>query len=223
MSNTSFQERLQRISATTPQPMVQGSGQGRPGKVGIGRIGMAGAAMVLGLQIVKLANENYEAIRDSHGLAAVAGTALVGMVIGLTGIVLIIRACFKTFVASAAVAEHQVGHSCPVRKPSKAAQVLFSLMGFAFGVISCLGLAVAAAARVIETEQAHAFSSGSILVAFSFALVSVLIGLSGLFARGRGLLRVPVYFMFGWILAFVTFRMIRVNLLEWEPFTSHFQ
>ncbi len=179
--------------------------------------------MALGLQILKLANENYAAIRESHGIATAAVIGIAGMAIGLTGIVIIVRACFKVFAAPALVSEYPAVTTYPARRPSKAAEVIFSLLGIALGVISCLYLAIAAAAQLIETEQARAVSGGGVLIAFFLAFVSPLFGLAGLLARGRGLWRVPVYFIFSWILTLATYRILRVNLLEWEPFTAFFQ
>lgn len=227
MSNKDFQERLQRIAAARqPQPIVRSAvsgGQGGAGKASYLQIGAGGGIMALGLQILKLANKNYESIRESHGIAIIAVIGIVGMAIGLTGIVIIVRASFKHFAPAALVSENPAEATSPSKRPSKAAKVIFSLLGFAFGVISCLYLFVAAAARFIDTEKGQAVSAGSNLIAIFLAFVSLLFGLAGMLARGSGLMRVPVYFVFGWILTLATYRILRVNLLEWEPFTAHFQ
>lgn len=228
LPNEDFQRRLQRVGATARQshPIARGAGSGRQGgagKAGYLQIGAGGGIMALGLQMLKLANENYESIRESHGIVAVAAIGIVGMAIGLTGIVIIVRGCIKRVTASAFVSEYPAETTSPSRRPSKAAKAIFSLLGFALGVISCLYLAVAAAARFIDTEQGQVVFAGGSLIAIILAFVSLLFGFAGIFARGRGLIRVPVYFVFGWILTLATYRILRVNLLEWEPFTAHFQ
>lgn len=227
LSNQDFQERLQRIAAARhPRPLAQGAESGvqvDAGKSGYLRIGAGGGIMALGLQILKTANESYDSLRVSHGIAVVVLIAVLGLVIGLTGIVIIVRASIKHFSAPASVSQYPVGTPRHARQPSKAAKVVFSLLGSVLGVISCLYLAVAAAAGLINTEQGRAVFVGGSLIAVLLAFVSLLFGLAGIFARGRGLLRVPVYFFCSWILTLVAFRTLRINLLEWEPFTAHFQ
>jgi len=230
MPNADFQDRLQRIGANSPiqQSMTRGAPQaGRTGmqKLNYGLIAVGAAIMVLGLQAVKYANENYEAIRDSNGIGAAAGLGLVGMVALLIGVIVMMRAVFKrrATLARADASQYSANVVQPVRKAPTGARVFFSLLGFAFGTIACLYMFMAAAARFVETETAYLFANGGVLIALFLALVSLLFGLVELFFRGYALGRVPVYFLFGGVLTFATVRIAGINMLEWQQFTTMLQ
>lgn len=230
MSNTDFQDCLRRISGNSPQQqqVARGAehvGRSGPQKPNYVHAGVGGAIMALGIQAVKYTNENYEAIRESGAIGTLVGFGLGGMAAVLIGVFVIMRAVFKwrAAPATAAASQYSANVAPPVRKASTGARVFFSLLGFAFGTIACLYMFMAAAARFVETELAQDFSNGSALIALLLALVSLLFGLVGLFLRGYALWRVPIYFVFGGVLAFAAVRVAGINMLEWQQFIAKLQ
>lgn len=208
--------------------MVEGAGsvaRGGAPKPNYRLVGAGGAVMALGIQAVKFTNENYQSIKASSGAYAGLGLGFAGIVVFLIGIVIIVRGCSKKLAANAPASESQ--HSASVgqanRKPSKIAQVFFSLLGLTFGTITCLYLFMAGAARFIETERAPAFVNGSVIIAIFLCLVSLLFGLISLFLRGYALGRVPFYFLIGGVLTYVAVRAFKVNMLEWQQLTDFLQ
>ncbi len=181
--------------------------------------------MALGIQAVKFTNENYQSIKASSGAYAGIGLGFAGILVFLIGIAMIFRACSKGFSARTptSASQYSAGSTQAVRKPSKIAQVFFSLLGIAFGTIACLYLFMAGAARFIETERAPAFVNGSVIIAIFLCLVSLLFGLVSLFLRGYALGRVPLYFFIGGILTYVAVRAFKINMLEWQQLTDFLQ
>lgn len=221
MSNQDFQDRLQRINAgkdpmDTRAPGASGHRRGQ--KPDYRLIGAGGALMGLGLHGLRLVNQHYEAIRDGKGIAAAAGAGLGSTAILLVGIYLILRGAYKGIAAAGA--DTSTGR---IRTPSRATKLFWSLLGFAMGTIANLYMFSAAAARFINTEHARFFSTRAALIAIALALVAVLIGATGLFLRGRGLGRVPVYFLCGGALTYATFRLMEINLLQWPNFVARLQ
>ena len=188
-------------------------------------LGGGGAIMALGIQAVKFTNENYQSIKTSSEAYAGIGLGFAGIVVFMIGIVVIFRACSKGYVAhtSASHAQYSAGSAQPARKPSKIAQVFFSLLGLAFGTIACLYLFMAGAARFIETERAPAFVNGSVIIAIFLCVVSLLFGLVSLFLRGYALGRVPFYFLINGVLTYVAVRAFNINMLEWQQLTDFLQ
>ena len=230
MSNADFQERLRRVGANSPQqqPIARSASRsGRPGlrKPNYGLVGAGGAVMMLGLQVVKYANANYEAIRDSSGVGTAAGLGLAGIAALLIGVFVMMRAAFKRASASVetTASRHSANAAKPVQRVSTGARVFFSLLGFALGMIACLYMFMASAARFVDTDTAQLFSNGGALIAIFLALLSLLFGLVGLFLRGYALWRVPVYFLVGGVLTFATVRVSGINMLEWQQFTASLQ
>ena len=225
MSNSDFKERLQRIGANPTQqhPMIPNAGRPRKRKPNLGLVGAGGAIMMIGIQVVKYANKNYEAIRDSSGFGTAAGLGLAGIAVFLLGIFVIIRGASKIHAAPdhADASQYSTNMAQPGRQPSNWARFFFSLLGFTLGTIACLYMFMAAAARFIETEKAEVFSAGAFLIAVVLAFVSLLFGLAGLFLRGYTLQRVPVYFLFGAVLTYATVRGFRINMLEWQQFMDY--
>ncbi len=222
MSNNDFQARLQRIGGNPHNsPVTQGTDHTkalRTHKPSYGRVGLGGAIMMLGVQVVKYANQNYEEIRDGSGIAMAAAIGIAGFAVTLIGIIWIFSAVSQRMVADrGAVAK------TATRRPSTTARVLFSLLGFTFGGIASFYMFLAAAARFVETETAQRFSNGGLIIAMSLALLSLLFGFVGLFLRGRALGRVPIYFFLGGAITYAAFRILRINVLEWPEFVAVLQ
>ncbi len=230
MSKANCQNRLQRISANSPQqqPIARGaprtvrSGAQKP-KYGLLITGAV--IIVIGSQAVKLANENYEAIRDSSGAGSAAGLGLAAIAVFLIGIFVTVIEVFKRLAAPDRAAESQYSAAVakPVRSASNRARVISALVGFAFGTTAFFLVYLAAAAQFVETEAAEHFAIVFVPIALLLLLVSLFSGLVGLFVRGYSLGRVPVYFLFGGGLAFAAVRFFRINPLEWPQFLSLLQ
>ena len=230
MSDENFQDRLRRISANSKhqQPMAEGTdhaSRARPQKPNYRLVGAGGAIMVLGIQAVKFVNENYQSLKDSSGAYAGLGLGLAGIVVFLIGIVVIVRGCSRMLAANTSAPDSQYSASVAKakRKPSKVAQVFFSLLGIVLGTVACLYMFMASAALLIETETAQVFSKGGFLIAGLLGLVSMLFGLISLFLRGYALGRVPFYFLISAILTFVIIRGFKIDTLSWLQSTALLQ
>lgn len=221
MANRDFQERLQRIGASSEQThhnFAEDGPQGEPPRrAGINyRLLFIGAAlMALGMQAVRYANENYDAIRDGGGIGMAAGLGLGGFAALLTGIILLFRAIFSRRDASG------VGQG--PRQASGGARVFFSLVGFAAGTLASLYMFMAAAARFVGTEKADQFAGGGMFIALALAVVALLFGLLALFLRGYALGRVPLYFVAGAVMTYAFVRLMKINMLEWPQFAAMLQ
>ena len=181
--------------------------------------------MAVGIQAVKFVNENYQSLKESNGAYAGAALGVAGAAVVFIGIVVIVRGSSKMLAAQlpAPASQYSASFAPTERKPSKIAQILFSLLGFVFGSIACLYIFISAAALWIETEKASAVSIGSLLIAVVLCFVSLLFGLASLFLRGYGLGRVPFYFLIGSVLTFVAVRVFKVNMLEWQQLMDFLQ
>ena len=226
MSNAEFQARLQRIGANSgQQSMVQGvieANQPHSRKPHYGLLAAGALLMSLGIQAVKFANRNYEAIRESSGVAAAAGLGLAAIALLLIAGLLMMRAITKRRSASAGADGYAYAASDArtAPQPSTGARVFSSLMGFAFGAIASFYMFVAGAARFVDTETAQTVAKGGGAIALLLLAASLLLGLLGLFLRGSALRRVPIYFFCGGALTFAAFRLLRVNLLDWPQFVA---
>ena len=216
MSNTDFQQRLQRIGARSePQDYGRGTEAGpRSEKPDLRLIGLGGFLLVSGLQSVKYANQNYEALRDGSMPGMVFALGVGGLVLLLVGVMIFFRAFAKG---------RTVKMATEMPETSIAARVICSLLGFAFGVIACMYLFLAAGARFIETEKAQLFSEGGIVIALGLLLFSLLLGLIGLFLRGYGLGRIPIYYFLGGAITWAVVRIMNINVLEWTQFVAMLQ
>jgi hypothetical protein len=177
-----------------------------------GRLAVGAMLVALGMQTVRHANENYDAIRDGSGIGAAAGLGLAGVAALLIGVILLFLAFFGS---------RSEGNRA--RRASGGVLLIFSLLGFAIGAAACLNMFMAAAARFVTTEKADQFSGVGVMVAFLLAFIALFFGLVGLFLRGYGLGRVPLYFVLGAVLTFAAVRLLKINLLEWQPFIAMLQ
>ena len=230
MSHADFQDRLQRISASSPQQQstvqsVPNTAQSRIQKLNHGLFAAGATIIAIGFQAVKYANEHYEAIRDESGLGIAIGIGLASIAVVVIGGIVAVRALPKKRgeFTTADASQYSANLAKPVRKASTGARVFCSLLGFAFGVSACFYMFAAAAARFVDTVAAQHLAIGSQLIALFLAFVSLLFGLVSLFIRGYSLGRVPVYFLFGVLLTFATIRIARINFLEWPEFMAVLQ
>ncbi len=213
MSDVDFQERLRRVNANIRNPSDH-----RPHWPRFARLLVGSVFMALGMQALKYSNENFALIRDELGLAATAAIGLLSLVGLLLGGYLMCQAILNGFSTPRPVA--QPGQA---RTPSSAARVILTLIGLVLGCSAMLQMFMAGAAQHIDTQAAEQFRAGGVLLAFVLVIVAMLFGIVGIFLRGRGLWRVPLYFLFGAGLVFAIFKIARVNLLGWEPFVSGLQ
>ena len=95
-----------------------------------------------------------------------------------------------------------------------------SLIGFCLGVIACVSLIMAGAARIVNPDTGNVFSGLALLTVLVVTALAMLIGLVSLFFRGRSLHRVPLYFLAGGILTYAAFRLLRINLLDSPGFVA---
>ena len=235
MEDEDFQQRLQRIAANAPQAQGAGaqySGMNVPKPERSGRqkpsfnlLAAGGGVLGFGSWVVRHANSNYQAWKDGGKVATALGMGAAGLTIVMLGVFMISRAVTRRLdTPTAATASHGGGTGDPpVRKGSNWARVLFSLLGFVFGVIAFLYMFASAAARSFDTERAHLFTVGAVVMACGFAIVALLFGIVGLFLRGRGLGRVPVYFVFGAVLTYSVMWISHVNMAEWPQFAAQMQ
>ncbi len=220
MSRADFQDRLQRIGAQEPNSHFvasPGSNSKPTGRQTVSHVHMLmGAAFIAGgLQAVKHALQNHEALRDSGATGTLAGLAIGG------GLALLFGA--KTMMRGMPDKHAAVAAAQTARQPSARARIFFSILGFAFGSLACLYMFLVAAARFVDTEKAHTFATGGVVIAAALALVSLSFGLAGLFLRGYALGRVPVYFLIGGIVTWSFVRIARINMLEWSVFMAQLQ
>lgn len=235
MSDEDFQQRLQRIAANTPQPQSAGaqhSGLNAP-KLGRARglkpryslIGAGGGIMALGIQGVKYTNAHYEALKDSGRIATAMAIGVAGIAIFLLGIFVMSRGVTRRLAESSGSGASQYPSivARPVRQPSNWARFLFSLLGLILGIIATLYMFASGAALFFDTEKAHLFTVGAVSIAMGLAILALLFGIVGLFLRGRGLGRVPVYFVFGAVLTYSAMWISRVNMADWPLFAAQMQ
>lgn len=225
MPNSDFQDRLDRIRANSQQrtssQITGASGHSGARKMNRGALVAGALVTALGLQSVKFVNESYELIKADKGpgLAMGLGIAAIGAV--FIGIIVMFRAVRPKLSASAQL--QSAGPSAPVRQPSKLAQVIFSLLGFTLGTVASFYMFVSSAARLAETDRAQIIANGAVLIALVLTVVSLLIGLVGLFVSRYPLRRVPVFFLLGGMLLFSTFRAFRIHPVDWPQFMALMQ
>lgn len=216
MPDNDFQERLQRIAANTQAQTgsraTNETGLDRVRKMNLGLFIVGCIVMNVGTSTVMHVNKNYVSIRDSSGLGIVVGIVLAGLAVTIVGIILAVRALPK---------KGSVVQPTAVRQPaSGSARAVTSLIGFAFGTVACLSLFMADAARIVNPDTANVFSGFALMSVLVLTLLAILIGITGLFLRGRSLHRVPLYFLAGATLTFAAFRLLRINLLDWPAFIA---
>lgn len=225
MSNTDFQDRLNRIAASTQQQApVRDAPQARRGKMRRLNHGLlfAGALiMTIGIHGLTSVNRNYEAVRDTIGIVASAGLGLASFAAVLIGGFVLFRAAYTGQTSAEVAAFAQPARAA--RQPSTGTRVFFSLLGFAFGSIAVFYMFAAAVAHRFDTEAARVFTGGGVLMALFLVVVSLAFGFLGLFLRGYALGRVPVYFFVGGAVSIIAVRVLGINFLDWPEFVARLQ
>lgn len=176
MSNADFQKRVQRLGSPPPQA-PRGSQSNRRNKNGPNGskfllIGVGAALLALGIQAVRFANRNYEAIRDDSGPELAAGLGLGGMAAVVIGVIVLMRATLKRDGSrpKAIISDGSLYTENSRPEATKRAKFFSSVFGFAIGVIACITMFLAFAARFVEAEAAQSFSVDGTYVAFSSLL-----------------------------------------------------
>lgn len=202
MSNSEFQMRLERINAKSQMqlphdPSPQQKARSDKRKPDYLRIFIGGLFVAFGQQGAKFANENYDAIKNDFGIGlaiALGIAALAGLIVGS---ILAFRGFFPKHLRKEASLAQKA-------QDSKRAKSVCSLLGLAFGTTASLSMFVYTAAR--STGSAESIAINSLSFAFSLLLISLLLGISGLFRRGSSLRRVPFFFLLGGALTLVIVR-----------------
>lgn len=229
MSNSDFEDRLSRIKAGAGQSVAPASGGGKKG-IRYGRFFLACLAFAIGLQLIKVANTNYELIRDQYGVPAAAGLGLGSIAIVILGVVLMIGAFRSPRSASAyqSTGAYPNSGTGPKVQTSAGARLFFSLFGMALGGLACFFMYVGNAGRQlgvtgrVDTETANAMATGSAVAAFLLVVVALLIGFIGLFVRGLPMRRVPVFFLLGAMVLYTSFQTLRIHPANWPTFMAEF-
>jgi hypothetical protein len=224
MSNADFHSRLQRIGADAAiaQPTMQsaptGSGPAKT-KMKVGLFALGSLVGVIGMQAIKYANTNYDAIKAASGAGSAAGLGLGAIATLLVGLFIMLRAVRSK--SDDALASPEVSE--PKRAASGLARFVSALLGLGLGTIACLFMFMVAAARQIDTEAAQHFSAGGFLIAIILAALALLIGIIGIFLRGYALGRVPIYFVSATILTYAAVGALQIDFLGHPSFTAGLQ
>ncbi|MEM7320324.1 MAG: hypothetical protein AAF408_15050 [Pseudomonadota bacterium] len=220
-----FENRLQRIGARTSEQHAQRQGSMRSVRpageqLRYGLFFVGAILTMLGLQGVKFANENYEAIKSDGAIGMLAGFGLGGAVFLVAGIIIMFRAISKK---PATHGQHSGDLAQPAQQVSKRARRNASRTGFILGLVSCVLMFLASEAKHIDTELAGMAVTLASLVGFGLGFVALVIGFAGLFARGYALWRVPVYFLCVWFLTFVVVTGSGIQVRDLPQFIAFFQ
>jgi hypothetical protein len=230
MTNPDFEDRLARIKSSPPRSA--GGPTAGPGKTG-GRFSRLVLALVfvgVGGQLIKIANQNYETIRDQYGILAALGIGLGAIGFMILGITLLFRALWPTpsMPMSSSGYAYPTGATRLPPRTSAGARLFFSLLGMGLGALACLFMYLANAGRQlgidgkVDAEAARAMMGGSTIAAFLLLALAALIGFVGLFVRRLPMRRVPVFFLLGAMLLFATFRTFEIHPINWPTFMASF-
>jgi hypothetical protein len=214
MPDQDFQDRLDRIAQN------QSTGPAQTGRVASANSGgpnlskmvVAVIVIFIGAGLARFANENYEALKADGGVGLALGIGLGAIATLISGMML--------FWRSVRSRPAQVALTPRPQQASGAARLRSSLFGLTLGTVACLSLFMAGAARIVNPDTGNIFSGLALLTMLVLTFLAMLIGFVGLFLRGRSLHRVPLYFLAGVILTVTTFRLLRINLLDWPAFIA---
>lgn len=230
MPNSDFEGRLSRIKAGARQSAVPSSsaegiksGRRRRFIVACFTIGAGG-------QLIRVANINYDSLRDQYGVLAAAGLGLVSIAIMIFGVFLMIGAVRPARSASAypSTPAYPTSVARPQVQASAGARLFFSLFGLALGGLACLFMYVGNASRQlgvtgqVDPETANAMATGSAIAAFLLVALGFFIGFIGIFVRRLPMRRVPVFLVLGTMLVFTSFQMLSIHPANWPTFMAEF-
>ena len=220
MANQDFQDRLSRIGSRPAQNSYYATAQRQPApkRPGIASAALAGAIFALGVKLVRDTNQNYENVRDSAGAESAALLGLLALVLMLVGAILMLRFLWRTIRPAPAAPRER-------HEASGFARFFYSTLGLGLGASASAIMFTAVVAKHTESrnETADMLAANGLSVGILLLLLALLLGFLGLFFRGRGLGRVPVYFFVGSVIVWAGVRLSRVNLLEWEPLIAALQ
>lgn len=227
MSQENFQDRLQRIDARSAQqlPPQQSPARRSARSLNMGKLVLGALTLLISSQAAKYLNENYETMRDSYGIGAVAGLGLVAMIGMIFATVWLFRG-FSQQPNSTAKRQGSPHSSLAMRTTRQAsgrAKTICSLVGLSLGFSAYILLLLSTAARDIETEQVIALAKGSAIAAVGLCGLSFLLGVLEILFRGYALWRIPLYYFVGGILSFVVFRAFGIDWLLTQKFVEHLQ
>jgi hypothetical protein len=232
MSNSDFEDRLSRIKAAGGQKAASAPGTitGRRAQMNIKGFVVSCFVMGAGLQLIKVANRNYDSIKEEYGVAAALGMGLGSFAVLILSIILFFRAV-RPVVPSASVAatgSYQTTLQQPRVQTSAGARAFFSLLGLAMGAIACMFMFVGSGVQRLGTigevdkKAADTLFLGSVTIAFTLVAVALLIGFLGLFFRGLPMRRVPVFFFLGAMALYTTFQTLRTHPMNWPTFKAEY-
>lgn len=232
MSQAEFQARLQRIGAasSSPQPAVNGvspEGPPRKQKIRHGMLATGALFLTLGYNVLRYAVSNYSLLQDKGDTGSIIGigSAIAGSILLLAGGWLAIRATARSRSVSSPASEAHHAYRPPQRgrKSSPLARLICTLLGTALGAAACFSMFIAGTASYVGTQNGESLAIGSFTIAAALAFIAIILGCAGLVLRGRGLGRVPLYFVCGAVLTYVYVRTSGINLLEWRDLMNAVQ
>jgi len=228
MSNSDFNDRLDRIKSGKPKGPLQPSGGEGKRAHRPGRFAVACGVFAVGLQAIKAANTQYEAIRDQYGIPAAAGVGLGSIGLVILGIVLMFVAFGPARGATPMPAPTLTVAPRQKVQVSTGARAFFSLLGLGLGALACFFMFVGNAAfqlsvvGQISVETSRAMATGCSVAAGLLALVALVIGFVGLFVPGLPMKRVPLLYPLGAVLLFASFYTFRIHPVDWPVFMVEF-
>lgn len=229
MSHTSFQDRLERIGAPiTPPGDTNIAGRKKPKRTsgkpryGLGLLGVV--LMPMSLHPLKRAVPAYNALQDGTGVTPDVTTALFGALMLAASFFLILRAfpskaARKTQKAQK-VAQAQQGERV---KASPAQRAKTSLIGFCLGALTTAFVWMIPAATEIGTERARSFVVGGGTILLYVGVLVLCYGIIGIFARGKSLGRVALFYIYGAVICGSMLYFFKVDMLEFPALVQLLQ
>ena len=207
---------------------MQSTSAGSGWSLRFGLVFLACLSCVAGIQMTRVANNDYLLIRDQYGGGAAAALGLGGIALIALGIAMVIRAMFpkRSTPTEEMPLSYTSSRTRPQVKTSAAARAFFSLLGLAMGAGACFFLYMGSVAAhlgdigEVEKKAADAGALGSAVIAFLLMALALLIGFLGLFFRGPPLRRVPIFFLLGGMLLYTSFQTLRIHPLNWPTFMA---
>ena len=230
MSNSDFEDRLNRIRASAEEKVVRPSiGEAKTG-MRHGRFALGCAIFAGSLQLVKVVNAIHDSVRDQYGVPAALGLGLGVIAIMFLAAFLVYSAIrpARSTSAQASIAAYPTKAARPPVQTSARARLFFSLLGLGMGGLACLILFIANAAGQpeyadqVDVETARDMLKGSFILALLLATLALLIGFIGIFVRGLPMRRVPIFFLLGAMLLYTSFHALRIHPKDWSAFMEEF-
>lgn len=216
MPNADFEERLNRIQAGAGDEAAPPAARPQTPNIRPGRFAIACLIFMAGWQMIKLANSQYDAIRDLYGSPAAAGLGLGSFALVILGVVMMFGALRAAPSMTKAV------------QSSLAARLVLATLGLGLGGLAAFFIYVGTAGRQlgvtgqVSVETAKGMATGSTIAAVLLVALALMIGFVGLFVRGLPMRRVPVFALLGALLLFTGFQTFRIHPSDWPVFMAEF-